>query len=119
MNTVTDAIRRLVGANERSATGPRQAVWNAAVIAFSDRTIVVEGNHYFPLEDVNSQYLESSPRHTVCPWKGKASYYDIAVDGERNTDAAWYYANPSPAAAEIKDHVAFWHGVKVSRTPQT
>ena len=91
-----------------------RAVWNGAVIAESDRTVLVEGNHYFPSESVRSEYLEPSSEHTVCPWKGTASYYDVVVDGDRNDTAAWYYPNPSQAAASIKDHVAFWHGVDLT-----
>lgn len=90
-----------------------RAVWNGEVIAESDDTVVVEGNHYFPLESVNRELLAPSDRHTTCPWKGVASYYDIVVDGQVNRAAAWYYPDPSPAAAKIKWHVAFWRGVKV------
>ncbi len=112
MSTITEKLRSLVGANGQTG-GPVQAVWNGTVIAESDRTVVVEGNHYFPPEDVESRYLEPSTHQTVCPWKGTASYYDVVVDGERNQAAAWYYPSPKSAAAQIKDHVAFWHGVKV------
>ena len=90
-----------------------RAVWNGVVIAESDDTVVVEGNHYFPPEAVNWEYFQESTRHTVCPWKGVASYYDVAIDGKVNKAAAWYYPDPSPAAAQIKDRVAFWKGVKV------
>ncbi len=90
-----------------------QAVWNGTVLAESDRTVVVEGNHYFPLQDVHNEYLSDSSDHTICPWKGTASYYDIVVDGRRNAGAAWYYPEPKQAAAEIKDRVAFWRGVTV------
>lgn len=90
-----------------------KAVWNGEVLAESDETVVVEGNHYFPLVSVNQQYLEDSDSHTRCFWKGIASYYDVVVDGERNSDAAFYYPDPSKAASEIKDHVAFWRGVRV------
>jgi uncharacterized protein (DUF427 family) len=90
-----------------------RATWNGAVIAESDHTIVVEGNHYFPPEAVNTQYLSPSPSHTRCPWKGTASYYNLVIDGQDNRDAAWYYPDPSPAAAPIAGHVAFWHGVRV------
>lgn len=89
------------------------ARWNDAVIAKSDDTVVVEGNHYFPRDAVPDEYLEPSDTHTVCPWKGTASYYDVVVDGERNADAAWYYAEPSPAAEQIRDRIAFWRGVTV------
>ena len=90
-----------------------KAVWNDTVIAESDDTVVVEGNHYFPLDSVKTEYLKPSSAQTVCPWKGVASYYDIEVDGETNSGGAWYYPQPSPAASNIKDHVAFWRGVKV------
>ncbi len=90
-----------------------RAVWNGAVIADSDETVVVEGNHYFPKDSVNFDYLTESPRQTTCPWKGVAGYYDIVVGSEVNRAAAWYYADPSRAAANIKDHVAFWRGVEV------
>lgn len=90
-----------------------KAIWNGAVIAESDETVVVEGNHYFPPESVKSEYLAGSETHTRCPWKGMASYYDVVVDGQVNSDAAWYYPTPSDAASEIKNHVAFWRGVQV------
>jgi uncharacterized protein (DUF427 family) len=82
-------------------------------LAESDKTIVVEGNHYFPPDSVNRNYLQENSTHTTCPWKGQASYYNVAVDGRVNRDAAWYYPNPKPAAAQIKDYVAFWRGVRV------
>ena len=115
MSVITEALRRIVGADKAAPAGPVQAIWNGAVIAESDRTVVVEGNHYFPAEDVRTTYLEPSSHHTVCPWKGTASYYDVVVDGERNRNAAWYYPSPSRLAARVKNHVAFWHGVKVKR----
>ena len=90
-----------------------KATWRGKVIADSDDTVVVEGNHYFPLDAVHSEYLEPSDTHTTCPWKGEASYYSLVVDGERNPDAAWFYPEPKAAAAEIKDRVAFWRGVEV------
>jgi uncharacterized protein (DUF427 family) len=90
-----------------------KATWNGAVIAESDSTVVVEGNHYFPIESVNADLLESSSKKTSCPWKGEASYYSLNVDGNVNADAAWYYPAPKDAAKEIKDHVAFWRGVTV------
>jgi uncharacterized protein (DUF427 family) len=117
MSTITEAIRRFIGGEDGNATGPVQAVWNGVVLAESDRTVVVEGRHYFPPEDVRREYLEPSPRHSVCFWKGRASYYDAVVDGQRNAGAAWYYPSPSPAAKKIKDHIAFWHGVNVGRAP--
>ena len=90
-----------------------KAKWNGAVLAESEETVVVEGNHYFPPNSVDDQFLAESQTTTRCPWKGIASYYDVVVDGEKNADAAWYYPNPSQAAAEIKDHIAFWRGVQV------
>ncbi|HUY59405.1 MAG TPA: DUF427 domain-containing protein [Solirubrobacteraceae bacterium] len=118
MSTLTEKLRQFVSADPQAGTGPVQAVWNGVVIAESDRTVVIEGNHYFPPDDVNTEYLESTSKRTACPWKGTASYYDIVIDGERNKAAGWYYPQPSHAASQIKDHVAFWHGVKVKRTAQ-
>ena len=90
-----------------------RAIWNGAVLAESDKTVVVEGNHYFPPDSVKREYLQSSNTHTTCPWKGRASYYNVVVGGSVNQDTAWYYPDPKPAAAHIKDYVAFWRGVKV------
>lgn len=90
-----------------------KAIWNGATIADSGDTVVVEGNHYFPRESVDASALRRSDTHTTCPWKGLASYYTLAVNGAENRDAAWYYPDPKPAAAEIKDHIAFWKGVRV------
>jgi uncharacterized protein (DUF427 family) len=90
-----------------------KANWNNVHIAESDKTVVVEGNHYFPPEAINKDYFQKSSTHTTCPWKGEASYYDVVVNGQVNKDAAWYYPDPKAAAAEIKNHVAFWRGVKV------
>ncbi len=90
-----------------------KASWNGSVIAESSRTEVVEGNHYFPLEDVRKDFLEASKQTSSCPWKGVAQYYTVVVDGEKNRDAAWYYADPKPAAKNIAGRVAFWKGVKV------
>jgi uncharacterized protein (DUF427 family) len=90
------------------------ATWNGAVLARSDDTIVVEGNHYFPPDSVDETYFEDSETHTTCPWKGVASYRTVVVDGERNRDAAWYYPEPKDAAAEIAGYVAFWRGVEVT-----
>jgi uncharacterized protein (DUF427 family) len=89
------------------------ATWNGQVIAESDDTVVVEGNHYFPPSAVRAEVLEPVDTTTVCPWKGTASYYDLVVDGERNPGAAWYYPTPKDAAAEIRDRIAFWRGVEV------
>lgn len=85
------------------------------MLAESDRTVVVEGNHYFPPESVQREYLRDSATHTRCPWKGAASYYSVVIDGKENPDAAWYYPDPTPAAAEIAGRVAFWRGVRVER----
>lgn len=90
-----------------------QAVWKDKVIARSDDTIIVEGNHYFPAEGIDREYVRESGTHSSCPWKGEASYYDVVVDGETNRDAAWYYPQPKDAAANIAGHVAFWKGVRV------
>ncbi len=90
-----------------------RATWNGTVIAESGDTIVVEGNHYFPRERIKAEYFTDSDAHTRCPWKGTASYFNLVVDGKTNPGAAWYYPEPKPAAADIKDHVAFWRGVKV------
>ena len=90
-----------------------KAIWNGAVLADSDKTIVVEGNHYFPSDTINREYFQESSTHTTCPWKGEASYYNIVVDGQVNKDAAWYYPETKPAADEIRDRVSFWRGVKV------
>lgn len=91
-----------------------KAVLNGTVLAESDATVVVEGNHYFPKESVNLDYFSPTDRSTHCPWKGDASYYDITVDGDTQSNAAWYYPAPKEKAAEIKDHVAFYGSVTVS-----
>ncbi len=91
-----------------------KAVWNGTVIAESDETVVVEGNHYFPPQSVRTELFQPNDRTTACHWKGLASYYDIAVDGDVNRAAAWYYPEPLEKASEIKDYVAFWKGVTVS-----
>jgi uncharacterized protein (DUF427 family) len=90
-----------------------KALWNDAVLAESDETVVVEGNHYFPPEAINRRYFRDSSMHTVCPWKGKASYYDIVVDDQVNQGGAWYYPAPSQAAKQIQGYIAFWRGVRV------
>ncbi len=90
-----------------------KAIWNGTVLAESNNTKVVEGNHYFPPEAIHDKYFHLSETHTTCPWKGRASYFNIQVGDEKNEDAAWYYHHPKDAAKEIKDHVAFWNGVKV------
>jgi uncharacterized protein (DUF427 family) len=90
------------------------ARWNGTVIAESDDTVVVEGNHYFPRAAVKDGVLVDSDTSSVCPWKGTASYYSVVVDGQTNRDAAWYYPQPKQAAAQIRDRVAFWKGVEVT-----
>ena len=90
-----------------------KAIWRGAVLAESDRCETVEGNKYFPPEAVRHEFLSASDTHTVCRWKGTASYYDVVVDGEVNKDAAWYYPQPLPAAAHIAGRVAFWKGVRI------
>jgi len=90
-----------------------KAIWNNTVVAESDDTVVVEGNHYFPADSIKSEYFKPSEMHTICPWKGKASYYNLEVDSQTNEDAAWYYPEPSEKANNIKGHVAFWRGVEV------
>ncbi|MGD9646482.1 MAG: DUF427 domain-containing protein [Pirellulales bacterium] len=90
-----------------------KAIWHDKVIADSDQTVVVEGNHYFPAESVNREYLRASETTTVCGWKGTARYYDLVVDEATNPDAAWYYPTPEPAAREIEGRIAFWKGVQV------
>jgi uncharacterized protein (DUF427 family) len=89
------------------------ASWNGVVLAESNDTIVVEGNHYFPPDSLNREALKASSHHTECPWKGTASYYTVVAGGRENPDAAWYYPAPKSAAAQIKDRVAFWKGVTV------
>jgi uncharacterized protein (DUF427 family) len=90
-----------------------QAVWNGAIIADTEDTVVVEGNHYFPPDAVAADVLKPSATTSVCPWKGKASYYTLVVDGKENPDAAWYYPEPKSAASEIKGRIAFWKGVQI------
>ena len=90
-----------------------KATWRGAMLAKSDDTVVVEGNHYFPPASIDRDYFSESNTHTTCPWKGEASYYSITINGEVNKDAAWYYPNPKEAASNIKDRIAFWKGVVV------
>ncbi|ATS18803.1 DUF427 domain-containing protein [Synechococcus sp. PCC 6717] len=91
------------------------ATWNNVILAQSDRYEVVEGNIYFPPDALHQEYFQPSDTHTVCGWKGTASYYHVVVNGKTNRDAAWYYPDPKPAAANIKGYVAFWRGVQVTR----
>ena len=90
-----------------------KAIWNNTVIAESDNTVVIENNHYFPAESIKKEYFKPSSTQTTCPWKGQASYYTLEVDGKENTDAAWFYPEPSELARAIKGSVAFWKGVEV------
>jgi uncharacterized protein (DUF427 family) len=91
-----------------------KATWNGAILAESDDTIVVEGNHYFPPDSIRGEHFRPSETHTFCGWKGTASYYDVVAGDEVNSDAAWYYPQPMDAASEIRGYVAFWKGVRVS-----
>ncbi len=90
-----------------------KAIWNDVVIAESDDTVVVEGNHYFPIDSIKKEYFQETDMTSFCGWKGKANYYSVTVDGKTNKDCAWYYADPNDAAKKIKGMVAFWNGVKV------
>lgn len=90
-----------------------KATWNGAILAESNNTIVVEGNQYFPADSINNEFFQPSETHTVCGWKGTASYYDVVVNGETNKDAAWYYPETKPDAKNIEGYVAFWKGVVV------
>ena len=92
-----------------------KAFWGGKLIAESKATVIVEGNQYFPPDAIKQEYFKPSSAHSVCPWKGTASYYDLEVNGKRNQGAAWYYPEPKPAAKEIKGYVAFWKGVKVGK----
>ena len=90
-----------------------KATWQGKTLAESDQTVMVEGNHYFPIEAIKQEYFQPRDTHTTCPWKGLASYYTVAVDGQTNPDAAWFYPEPKQAAENIKGYVAFWRGVEV------
>jgi uncharacterized protein (DUF427 family) len=91
-----------------------KAIWKDKVLAESDKTIVIEGSHYFPPDSILKEYFSESGTHTICPWKGQASYYNVVVDDDVNRDAAWYYPEPKDAAKEIKGYIAFWRGVDVA-----
>ncbi len=91
-----------------------KAIWNNQVIAESNDTIIIENNHYFPRQAVKQEFMVPSETHTICSWKGEASYYTVQVNGQRNPDAAWYYPDPKPAANQIKDYIAFWKGVQIN-----
>lgn len=110
---LSDLLQRVTPGRPNTSTV--RAVWNGAVLAESDDTVVLEGNHYFPRDSLRQEYFLSSSHASVCPWKGKASYLTVEVDGQRNEAAAWFYPSPSPAARKIKNRVAFWRGVKVEK----
>ncbi len=90
-----------------------RAIWNGHVIAESDRTVVIENNHYFPPESVNRKFLQESRHRSTCPWKGEAHYYNVVAEGKKSRNAAWFYPEPKEAAAEVRDHLAFWKDVEV------
>jgi uncharacterized protein (DUF427 family) len=122
-NSINQLITKPVGNNfggvrclniKQKIKSTMKAIWNGKVIAESEDTVVVEGNHYFPVDSINMEYFKDSSTNTVCPWKGTASYYLLDVEGNQNPDAAWYYQQPSELAKGIKDHVAFWKGVEVA-----
>jgi uncharacterized protein (DUF427 family) len=106
-------INRTITNQPKERHTTMKATWNGATLAENDETVVVEGNHYFPVASLNLAYFRKNGTHTTCPWKGEASYYDISVDGKENKDAAWFYPQPKEAASSIKDRVAFWKGVVV------
>jgi uncharacterized protein (DUF427 family) len=108
---LSDLIRR-VSPGRANSTAVR-AVWNGVVLAESDDTVYLEGNHYFPRESLRDEYFRDSADTSICPWKGKASYLTVEVEGRRNEGAAWFYPKPSPAAGKIEDRVAFWRGVQI------
>ena len=90
------------------------AKWKGTVVAESDETVILDGNHYFPADSIRKEFFEASPTTSVCGWKGTANYYTLKIDGESNADAAWFYSDPKPEAGSIKGHVAFWKGVEVT-----
>lgn len=114
--TVPGVFRKRRDRNRVPSHMTVRAMWNGAVLAESDDTIVVEGNHYFPPEAICREYFEESAETSVSPWKGTARYYDVVVNGDRNAGAAWYYPHAKAAAAKMKVRVAFWRGVKVEET---
>lgn len=111
------AFNRVLGGSSATAGQRVRAVWEGATLAESDDTEIVEGNHYFPPQSVDRRHFREGSGHTVCPWKGTASYLDVVVGEKVNQGAAWYYPAPKPAAAEITDRIAFWRGVKVEPVP--
>ncbi len=116
--TFKDALNRLLHGNQAAGGSTHvRASWHGATLAETHDTIVVEGNHYFPPDSIDRHFFRDSSERSVCPWKGLASYFDVVVDGEVNAGAAWYYPEPKAAAAQIKDRVAFWRGVRVERVP--
>ncbi len=114
--SIIDTAKRAFGTRTSGDTRVR-AVWKGAVLAESDQTVVVEGNHYFPSDSVDHRRLRDSSSHTTCAWKGLASYYDVVVGDDVNAEAAWYYPDPKPAASQVRDRIAFWRGVNVEPAP--
>jgi uncharacterized protein (DUF427 family) len=113
---IGDTIRRPQPSDSTQGDFIMKAVWQGTVLAESDSTIVVEGNHYFPPNAINKEHFRESSTHTVCGWKGQCSYYDVVVNGEVNKDAAWYYPETKDAAKNIEGYVAFWRGVEVKNS---
>jgi uncharacterized protein (DUF427 family) len=106
---------RLLPAVENQTIIMAKAIWEGTVLAESDKTVEVEGNQYFPPDAIKVEHFKPSPTHSICPWKGTASYYNVEVNGKKNPDAAWFYPEPKSAASNIKGYVAFWKGVKVEK----
>jgi uncharacterized protein (DUF427 family) len=109
----TSNIEQITLAHAQALAEIMKAIWNETTLAESDNTLVVEGNHYFPKDSINTEFFQPSQTHTVCGWKGTASYYDVVVNGETNPDAAWYYPEAKPDAKEIEGYVAFWKGIEI------
>ncbi len=110
---LTDTVRTMLSPRHSRPTAPMRAVWKGTALAESDDTVVIEGNHYFPMSSLKREHFQPSDKTSVCPWKGTANYYDIVVGDETNAAAAWTYPSPRPAAAKLEDRVAFWKGVDV------
>lgn len=113
LTVVVSIVSNYTAKSKQEGGKKMRVTWKGALLAESDDTVVVEGNHYFPADSIKREHFRESETHTTCPWKGVASYYDVVVGGEVNSDAAWYYPEPKDAAQEIKDRVAFWRGVRV------
>ena len=112
-----DLFTRFLDGNRSGSSIRLRATWQGVTLAESDDTVVVEGNHYFPPDSIDRRYFRKSAEQSVCPWKGVAGYFDVVVGDHVNSGAAWYYPEPKAAAAQIKDRVAFWRGVRVGRVP--